>query len=193
MSIALLLKRLFARLLDGGVGASFPLAERFRYFASVCPTSRAAQGRFDPFPLGKSLRFVALRCAAWDVGRCRCVSETTPQSGRRQLETTAAPQHTRAAWRSLRGAVCCGAGSAEHFLAETEVLEVRRDKLRGDWEVVSAGRQRPLAVAARREGAVVAAEEHLGARRGGQVLVMNETGKVVEIISILFQPSERNV
>jgi uncharacterized protein DUF2188 len=65
-----------------------------------------------------------------------------------------------------------------------EVLEVRFSNLRGDWEAMREGTRNALLFRATQEEAVEAAVERLRDRGGGEVLVLNYTGKVSESIPV---------
>jgi hypothetical protein len=59
-------------------------------------------------------------------------------------------------------------------------LEIKRNRLRGDWEAFRPGARRPLLCRESRKTAIEAASEHLRTKGVGQIVVLNHTGKVVE-------------
>ena len=79
---------------------------------------------------------------------------------------------------SIDGVVDC-----ERRLAESEQIAVRPSRSGDGWEVVPEGHRRGL-VRRDTEGAIALARERLGERSGGQVVVLNRTGKVTESIWI---------
>jgi Uncharacterized protein conserved in bacteria (DUF2188) len=64
------------------------------------------------------------------------------------------------------------------------VLEVRFNRLRGDWEAMREGTQNALLFRETKEEAIEAAEERLRERGGGAVVVINHTGKASERIPV---------
>jgi hypothetical protein len=74
--------------------------------------------------------------------------------------------------------------------AGAEQVAVRPAKFGDGWEVVPEGHRRGL-VRKDTEGAIALARERLGERRGGQVLVLNPSGKVTDSFWVRLEPSDR--
>lgn len=68
--------------------------------------------------------------------------------------------------------------------ASIEVIEVRRNRSGEGWEAVPRGHRRaPLC--ASQEAAIAAARERLSEGTGGEILLLNDTGKVTKTIPVL--------
>jgi hypothetical protein len=76
------------------------------------------------------------------------------------------------------------ASAFDPLLAFAELLEVRRDHERGGWKVVSPAIVRTLGFGLERDAAIGLAEDCLLRREGGQIRVLNETGKVTDSVWI---------